>query len=73
MEPKLRKAHVNSNSQTASWFDRLRETNVWAELSPDEQTKNEQKEREKMHTVRPAGLKPRRSFSYTTIKKNSCF
>jgi hypothetical protein len=22
-----------------SWFDRLRETNVWAALSPDEQTK----------------------------------
>jgi hypothetical protein len=28
---------------------------------------NGQKEREKIHTVRPAGLKPWRSFSYTTI------
>jgi hypothetical protein len=34
---------------------------------------NEQKEREKMHTARPAGLKTRRSFSYTTITKNSYF
>jgi hypothetical protein len=34
---------------------------------------NEQKEREKIHTVRPAGLKPRRSFSNTTIAKISCF
>jgi hypothetical protein len=31
---------------------------------------NEQKEREIIHTVRRAGLKPRRSFSYTTITKN---
>jgi hypothetical protein len=31
---------------------------------------NEQKEREKMLTVRPAGLKSRRSFSSTTITKN---
>jgi hypothetical protein len=35
--------------------------------------KNEQKKREKIHTVRPAGLKTRRSFSYTIITKNSCF
>jgi hypothetical protein len=34
---------------------------------------SEQKEREKIHTVRPAGLKPRRSFSYTIITKSSCF
>jgi hypothetical protein len=34
---------------------------------------NEQKERKKIHTVRPAGLKPWRSFRYTKIKKNSCF
>jgi hypothetical protein len=32
--------------------------------------KNEQKER-KRHIVRPAGLKTRRSFSYTTRKNNS--
>jgi hypothetical protein len=30
---------------------------------------NEQKDREKIHTVRPAGLKTRRSFSYTIITK----
>jgi hypothetical protein len=30
---------------------------------------NEQKEREKIHTVRPAGLKTRRGFSYTIIMK----
>jgi hypothetical protein len=34
---------------------------------------NEQKEIEKIHTVRPAGLKTRRSFSYTKITKHSCF
>jgi hypothetical protein len=35
---------------------------------------NEQKERKKIHTVRPAGLKTRRSFSYTIItKKNPVF
>jgi hypothetical protein len=34
---------------------------------------NEQKMREKIHTVRPAGLKPRRSFSYTITTKNSWF
>jgi hypothetical protein len=34
---------------------------------------DEQREREKIHTVRPAGLKTRRSFSYTKITKNSCF
>jgi hypothetical protein len=31
------------------------------------------KMREKVHTVRPAGLKTRRSFSYTIITKNSFF
>jgi hypothetical protein len=30
---------------------------------------NEQKERENIYTVRPAGLKTRRSLSYTTITK----
>jgi hypothetical protein len=30
---------------------------------------NEQKERKKIHTVRPAGSKIRRSFSYTIITK----
>jgi hypothetical protein len=35
---------------------------------------NEQKERKKkVHTVRAAGLKTRRSFSYTIITKNSSF
>jgi hypothetical protein len=34
---------------------------------------NEQKEREKINTVRPAGLKTRRSFSYTTITKKILF
>jgi hypothetical protein len=34
---------------------------------------NEQKEREKMHTVRPAGLKPRWGFSYTKITKKFLF
>jgi hypothetical protein len=36
---------------------------------------NELKEREykRIHTVGPAGLKTRRSFSYTIITKNSCF
>jgi hypothetical protein len=32
-----------------------------------------ERERKKIHTVRPAGLKPRRSFSYTKITKSSCF
>jgi hypothetical protein len=27
------------NLSKCSWFDRLREINVWAALSPDEQTK----------------------------------
>jgi hypothetical protein len=39
---------------------------------PDEQTKRTKRER-KVHTVRPAGLKTRRSFSYTIITKHSCF
>jgi hypothetical protein len=35
---------------------------------------NEQKERkQKLHTVRPAGLKTRRSFSYTMITKKILF
>jgi hypothetical protein len=72
MEPKLRKIYVSIISQTVSWFDRLRETNAWAALTPDEQ-KKEQKEREKIHAIRPAGLKPRRSFSYTKTTKSSCF
>jgi hypothetical protein len=29
--------------------------------------------REKTSTVRPAGLKTQRGFSYTIITKNSCF
>jgi hypothetical protein len=39
---------------------------------PDEQTKRTEREKN-IHTVRPAGLKTRRSFSYTIITKNSCF
>jgi hypothetical protein len=34
---------------------------------------NEQKEREKICTVRPADLKPRRSFSYTITTKKILF
>jgi hypothetical protein len=34
---------------------------------------NKQKERTKINKVRPAGLKPRRSFSYTITTKKSCF
>jgi hypothetical protein len=68
MEPALSTAYVNLISQNVSWFNRLRETNVWAALIPDSE-QNEQEEREKIHTVRQAGLKPRRSFRYTTIKK----
>jgi hypothetical protein len=72
MKPTLRKAYVNLISQTVTWFNRLRETNVWAAISPDEQIKRAERER-KMHAVRPAGLIPRRSFSYTTTMKKSCF
>jgi hypothetical protein len=32
---------------------------------------NKKRERKKIHTVRPAGLKTRRSSSYTIITKNS--
>jgi hypothetical protein len=42
----------------------------------DEKTDEKQMKRKrekKIHTVRPAGLKTRRSFSYTIITKNSCF
>jgi hypothetical protein len=41
--------------------------------NPDERARWAEREREKIHTVRPAGLKSRRSFSYTTITKISCF
>jgi hypothetical protein len=34
---------------------------------------NKEKEREKIHTARPVGLKTRRSFSYTIITKKSFF
>jgi hypothetical protein len=48
MESTLRKAYVNLISLSkCSWFNRLRKTNVWAELTPVEQNKNGQKEREK--------------------------
>jgi hypothetical protein len=41
---------------------------------PDEQTKRTKRGRgEKIHSVRPAGLKTWRSFSYTTTTKKSCF
>jgi hypothetical protein len=39
MEPKLRKNVRKSNLSKCSRFDRLRETDVWAALTPDEQTK----------------------------------
>jgi hypothetical protein len=39
MEPMRRKTFVNLISQNVSWFYRPRETNVWAVLTPDEQTK----------------------------------
>jgi hypothetical protein len=45
MEPKLRKTYVNLISQTISWFNRLRETNVWAAFTRDEQTKCTERER----------------------------
>jgi hypothetical protein len=54
------------------WFYRLRKTNVWTALIPDEQIKWTEREKKK-YTVRQAGLKTRRSFSYTIITKNSCF
>jgi hypothetical protein len=37
------------------------------------QDEQRESEREKIHTVRPAGLKPRRSFSYTKITKKILF
>jgi hypothetical protein len=40
--------------------------------TPDERTKRTERER-KIHTVRPAGLKTWRGFSYTIITKNACF
>jgi hypothetical protein len=46
MEPKYRKRYVDYISQNASWFDRLRETNVWAELFQMSK-QNAQKEGEK--------------------------
>jgi hypothetical protein len=39
----------------------------------DERARLAEREREKIHTVRPAGLKTRRSFSYTKTTRNSCF
>jgi hypothetical protein len=45
-------------------YKNLHENSRWA-------NKNKQKEREKIFTVRPAGLKTRRSFSYTIIAKDS--
>jgi phage-related protein len=50
MKPELRKTDVNLISQTVSWFYRLRETNFSAALSPDEQTKRTEREREKKCT-----------------------
>jgi hypothetical protein len=71
MEPKLRKTYVNLFSQNVRGLivsGRRMSGLHYLQMSKQ----NEQKVREKMHTVRPAGLKPRRSFSYTTITKNSC-
>jgi hypothetical protein len=39
----------------------------------DEQRERERKRERKKHTVRPAGLKTRRSFSYTKITKKFLF
>jgi hypothetical protein len=49
----------------------LMSTKTYTEI-PDEQKKRTKKER-KIQTVRLAGLKTRRSFSYTIITNNSCF
>jgi hypothetical protein len=75
---RMRKKETSTSSQQDSWAD-LRYGNVlswvqtfYTEIS-DERT-NEQKERiEKLLTVRPAGLKTWRSFSYTITTKISCF
>jgi hypothetical protein len=40
--------------------------------TPDEQTKRTEREK-KIHTFRPAGLKNRRSFSYTINTKSPGF
>jgi hypothetical protein len=50
---------------------RLISTKTYTE-NPDEQAKSTKRER-KIHTVRPAGLKTRRSFIYTIIAKKSCY
>jgi hypothetical protein len=50
METALTKTYVNSISQNVSWFNRLRETNVWAELSPDEQTNRTERERKNTYS-----------------------
>jgi hypothetical protein len=42
--------HVNLISQNVSWFDLLRETDVWAVLTPDEQTKWTERERENTYS-----------------------
>jgi hypothetical protein len=64
--------YVNSISQNARCLivsGRLKSGLHYVQMSKQ----NEQKERKKIHTVRPASLKPRRSFSYTAITKKSCF
>jgi hypothetical protein len=64
MEPELRKTYVNLISQTFRGLivSGIRISGLhYLQMSKQ----NEQKEREKIHTVRPAGLKTRRSFSYT--------
>jgi hypothetical protein len=50
MKPKLRKTYVNLISQIVSWFYRLRETNVWAKLSPDKLTKRTERERKNAYS-----------------------
>jgi hypothetical protein len=37
-------------SHRCSWFNRLRETNVWAALSPDEQIKLKERERKNTYS-----------------------
>jgi hypothetical protein len=53
---------MNFNKHRENAFERL-------QANKPELDQNERK----IHTVRPAGLKTRRSFSYTIITKKSCF
>jgi hypothetical protein len=68
MEPERRKTYVNSISQNVRGL--IIQGRSMSGLNYLQMSKqNEQNEREDIHTVRPAGFKPRRSFSYTIITK----